>query len=244
MPGLSEKVVGAVGPATDAVFRLAARLRGARAFHPRGVSFAASAQVRADAAPTAFPTGEHRAIVRFSRGAGLPDPLPDVLGIGVRLVDAAGPGQHQDLLMASTGSSVVGRRLLRPGRSFANGVFSTILPYDAGGERVLFGARVTGAGRVDLDDISDPLMPGHAVELLCATPSSDWQVMGHVQPDARLPDDDDRRLGLDPFQTVGGVVPVGLLNELRRPAYGASRAGRAGALRATTASPPSERVRS
>jgi hypothetical protein len=52
--------------------------------------------------------------------------------------------------------------------------------------------------------------------------------MGHVRPGVPLGDDEERRLDLDPFRTSPDVTPVGRLNDLRRPAYGASRRGRTG----------------
>lgn len=39
--------------------------------------------------------GEHRAIARFSRAVGLPRPLPDLLGLSLRVPDAYGSGLHQ-----------------------------------------------------------------------------------------------------------------------------------------------------
>lgn len=224
MPPTSRGPVGLVEPLTAAAFRAAARVRRARAFHPRGHAHTAQVLIDAGSAPDGFPTGEHAGIVRFSRGAGLPEVLPDVLGVAVRLVDAAGPRVHQDLLMASTGRAIVGRHLLRPGRWFDAGVFSTILPYDVRGRRVVFGARVTGGARIALDDAAD-----HTVELLWTTPgASGWTVMGEVRAVAPLGADEEGRLGLDPFRTVPEVTPVGRLNQLRRPAYGASRQGRTG----------------
>lgn len=204
------------------------KLRGARAFHPRGRAFAAEVVLDRATAPPGFPRGRYRGIVRFSRGAGLPDAVPDILGIGVRIVDAGGPHVHQDLLMASTGWSVVGRRLLRPSRSFTSGVLSTILPYDVGGRRVLIGARVAGDRPLALADVDVLAAARRPVELLWSTPGGLWRVLGEVRPDVPLDDEAGRRLDLDPFRTVPGVEPVGLLNALRRPAYGASRAGRNG----------------
>lgn len=221
-------LLDAVEPVTAAVFRTAARLRGDRAFHPRGRAFAAEVVLDRATAPPGFPRGRYRGIVRFSRGAGLPDAVPDILGIGVRIVDAGGPHVHQDLLMASTGWSVVGRRLLRPSRSFTSGVLSTILPYDVGGRRVLIGARVAGDRPLALADVDVLAAARRPVELLWSTPGGLWRVLGEVRPDVPLDDEAGRRLDLDPFRTVPGVEPVGLLNALRRPAYGASRAGRNG----------------
>lgn len=222
----SNGFVALLEPVTSAAFRTAARVRGARAFHPRGRSYTAQSRIDTDRAPAGFPTGTHRAIVRFSRGVGLPEAVPDILGVAVRLVDAAGPGVHQDLLMASAGDSLLGRHLLRPGRSFTSGVFSTILPYDLRGRRVVFGAWIAGDGEVLLDHVAD-----HVVELLWSTPgagSTERAVMGELRPGVPLGDEEERALGFDPFRTTPDVTPVGWLNDLRRPAYGASRHGRTG----------------
>ena len=77
------------------------------------------------------------ALLRFSRGAGLPEPLPDALGVAVKLPDAYGPGNDQDLLLTSSTDRPLLRRLLFPATSFVRGVFSTALPYDLGGKRVV-----------------------------------------------------------------------------------------------------------
>src|SRR4051794_17635044 len=48
---------------------------------------------------------------RFSRGAGLPAVLPDVLGLALRVPAEHGPA---DLLLSTTGLGPAGRFLLRP----------------------------------------------------------------------------------------------------------------------------------
>jgi hypothetical protein len=216
-----------VDPVTTAAFRLGGRLRRARAFHPVGVAFRARARIDGDV-PPGFPSGEHDAVVRFSRGAGLPEQLPDFLGIGVRLVDALGPGRHQDLLGTSTGSGPITRRLLRPARDFASGRLDTILPYATVDGPVLFSARVLTPGSWTLREIE---RRGAAAELLLELGVADrtggWRRLGEVAVLGRLPVDDERRLDLDPFHTSPDVVPTGLLNRLRRPAYTGSREGRA-----------------
>jgi hypothetical protein len=78
------------------------------------------------------------ALLRFSRGAGLPEPLPDALGVAIKLPDAHGPGADQDLLLTSSSDRPLLRRLLFPARSFLRRAFSTALPYELGDERVVF----------------------------------------------------------------------------------------------------------
>jgi hypothetical protein len=75
---------------TAAFFFGLGRLRAARGFHPRGASFSASITALPGAdAPWArllvASRDGQRALVRFSKGAGLPDPLPDVLGLAVKI---------------------------------------------------------------------------------------------------------------------------------------------------------------
>ena len=45
---------------------------------------------------------EHEAVVRFSRSVGLPRPLPDLLGMSIRVPDAYGDARHQDLLLVTS----------------------------------------------------------------------------------------------------------------------------------------------
>lgn len=111
---------------TAPLFKALARLRGARAFHPRGAAYAASwvpadhVRLRDGDAGTAQ---EHDAIVRVSRGVGLPPALPDVLGVAVRVIDLHGRDQHQDLLLASVAGAGLGSRVLVPRRTFSTTAF-------------------------------------------------------------------------------------------------------------------------
>ena len=80
------------GPATRAVetvFTVLARLRAARAFHPRGALFAGRVELDGPGSPTVavLGGGVHPALVRVSKGAGTPGRLPDLLGLAVRLTD-------------------------------------------------------------------------------------------------------------------------------------------------------------
>jgi hypothetical protein len=80
-----------------AAFRLLARLRRGRALHPLGVGYHARLEITPGAGRWAgarllVPGARYDAVVRFSRGGGLPEPLPDALGVAVRLPDAYGPG--------------------------------------------------------------------------------------------------------------------------------------------------------
>jgi len=141
----------AAGPAAAAGFyALAALLRG-RALHPTGVGYrgrlvVCGAGTGRPGVPLLRPGAAHPALVRFSRGVGLPEPLPDALGVAVKLPDAHGPGADQDLLLASSADRPLLRRLLFPARSFLRGAFSTALPYGSiRGRRDRASARPAGS---------------------------------------------------------------------------------------------------
>src|SRR5918998_4358533 len=134
-----------VAAATGAFWGAISALRGGRrSLHPIGDAFEATFVVpqRRDplGADLLDQPGERRAIVRFSRGAGLPEPLPDVLGIAIRVLDAHGPGGHQDFLLATSADLPFAHHALLPATSFFDRTFSSILVYSIGGA-----ARVVGA---------------------------------------------------------------------------------------------------
>lgn len=120
-----------MSPLLSAVERVSsgiAHLRHARALHPRGTVAAATLTVTdpASALGRTLGTGSRPAVVRLSRGLGLPRPLPDVNGVAVRM---EADGHRVDLLFSG------GARVL-----------STLLPYRAPGGRVLLGLRRQAGG--------------------------------------------------------------------------------------------------
>ena len=105
--------------AGTAAFRAASRLRGERAIHPRGRALVGTLTATGGAGTGVAlldSPGRYDVLVRVSRSAGLPELLPDVLGLAVRVLDAHGPGAHQDLLLDSTGPEPLLRRWPVPAR--------------------------------------------------------------------------------------------------------------------------------
>lgn len=202
-----------------------AAARRARAFHPVGRAVHATVHVDEGPHPLDALTGTHRAIVRTSRGAGLPASLPDVHGVALRLLgapgsDGSGDDSVLDLPLASAGDGRVSRHLLRPGRDPFRPTYSSLAPYaDGAGDRFVVGARF----RTFAD-----------LELLVARPPGPWRPVGSVHLGAALADDAAEALGFDPFTCPPSIEPVGLVNELRRPAYRASQARRPRAARTAT----------
>src|SRR4051812_1235009 len=130
--------------AAGAVFGGLAKLRHRRSLHPDGASYEAVVRIDGDEEYAEVPLlarpGEYRAVLRFSRGLGLPASLPDALGVAVRFCDVHGEGRHQDLLMTTSARPPVLHHLLLPGvRGPFGQPYSTILPYRVGDGIRLFG---------------------------------------------------------------------------------------------------------
>jgi len=214
------------------IVRAASRLRGERAIHAPGIALTGWVDVPGGARlgiPVFDGPGRYRALVRFSRGAGLPRGLPDVLGIAVRLLDAGGPGRDQDLLMATGARSVVLRSLPLPRLDLLGSWYSSVAPYRANGRRLLVGAqplpsRPSGAARVVALDRLRDVLPLR-LRLVVATMSGPWQAVGTLTADAVLPAPEGRLVRFDPYTDGGGLVPVGVVNRVRRGAYPASHVG-------------------
>lgn len=212
---------------TARAFRALSAARSKRFFHPDGAAFLARFEPEPQPAVlrgSLLLSSEREAIVRFSRGVGLPRGAPDILGIAVKVLDVYASGHDQDLALASSGQSALLRRMLVPHRDFAGTVFSSILPYQAAGRRVVVMASAPiNTGGVPLDrlvrassapmDLRLWMEPGDA--------TLGWLRMGQ-----RLPAQTSADLCFDPWNTGPDLRPVGMLNRLRRPTYAASQEGR------------------
>jgi hypothetical protein len=233
----------AAGPVVAAGFHALAALRRKRSLHPTGIGFHGWLQVP-DECPTRpgvplfQPGATHPAILRFSRGAGLPEPLPDALGVAIKLPDAHGPGIDQDLLLTSSTDRPLLRRLLFPARSFVRGAFSTALPYDLGGDRVvlLLVPVLTSAGRSTggvghraggaLTELRTVAANGLKFELRAARSLGRSQPLATVTVGPPLPAGQTEALRFNPWTTGPGIRPSGWLNLLRDAAYRASQRSR------------------
>ncbi len=207
----------AAGIGAAGLFGALSALRRRRIFHPRGTAYDATLVVHGGGRGASLldEPGSRPCVVRLSRGVGLREPLPDILGMAIRVPDAYGPGDHQDLLMNTAGTAPVFRSAFGLARSADRGHYSSVLPYRIGDAYAYLGAR--------------PLRPGpeglrFALEV--AAPLGDWVEVGVVTLgrawDAAASD----ALRFNPLHTGGGLEPVGVLQTLRRRAYAASQAGR------------------
>jgi hypothetical protein len=194
------------GPPVAAAFGGIARLRRARGLHPRGPTF--DATLTLDERLGGLGEGVHPAVVRLSRGAGLPAWAPDVLGLAVRVVV---DGSRQDLLVSSSHHGSRLRHLPLPARRFDDAFFTTLTHVAVDGRRTMVAARGDGPGRFQV------LRPVGGW----------WEPVGAVVVGEPRPDAEDAALDMDPWHIAAGIVPLGFLSALRRSAYAASRRGRA-----------------
>jgi hypothetical protein len=226
-------VESTVGVAAAALFATTSAIRRARTFHPVGDGFHATLEVGGTGrhgAPFLDTPARYEAVVRLSRGAGLPEPLPDILGVAVRVLDAFGPGRHLDLLMVTSGRRPILRHLFLPSLGFEDDQFSSVLPYRVGDDHVVFGARFVGidTGRhVRLDGIGRRVAT-NAVQLVIEVASirGPWREVGVVRLGEQMADTQAESLRFDPSNAGGGIQPVGVLQAVRRLSYRASQATR------------------
>jgi hypothetical protein len=234
----------AAAPVVAAGFYALSVLRRRRSLHPAGVGFQGQLLISNDApdrpgVALLRPGATYRALLRFSRGAGLPQPLPDALGVAIKLPDAHGPGADQDLLLTRSTDRPLLRRLLFPARSFIRRAFSTVLPYELDGERVVVllvpapaGQRRSpggvAAGGGALAELRAAAVAGLGFELRTAGTLGPSQRLATLTVDEALPAEQTEALRFNPWTTGPGIRPSGWLNLLRDAAYRASQRGRQG----------------
>lgn len=194
----------------------ASRLRGTKAFHPRGVVHDATLVVTGDdraPAPWLRAPRSYEAVVRLSRGVGLPRPLPDVLGLAIRVLDAHGAGSHQDVLLVTSGDGPVLQHLLLPALRFDTLPYSSVAPYRTPSGLVLLGARAE--------------RPEH-YRLGWAALGGRLRPFGDLRLGARQADAENA-LRFSVANCGGGLEPATWINRIRPAAYRGSQDGWSGA---------------
>ncbi|MFC7796496.1 phosphodiesterase [Streptomyces cinereoruber] len=221
--------------------RAAARRRGDRpALHPRGTFLAGRLAVPGHRDPWGVPwldaPGSHAVTARWSRGAGLPHPLPDGLGLALRVEDAGGPGRPLDLLLTTGGRGRWTRHVPLPRTSATAGPYSSLLSYVVGGRRGVVAAfPAPGSPRIP----ADPAAVGAAVagrpvvfRLCFGASGADgagvaWRPLARLTLHGEAPPTSPDGGAFDPYLNfLPGFRPVDRLRSLRLAAYAGSREGR------------------
>jgi hypothetical protein len=211
-----------------------AAARSGKAVHPHGVVH--EARLVVDGSPAAPPCAEllhtpadHMAIMRFSRSLGLPRPLPDLLGISLRVIDAYGADRHQDVLTVSSVDLPVLHHGFLPARDVQQRPYSSSLPYRAGDRTFLLGIVPDSTsprtdGETELERLASAAATGRLTFTLAVAPvNGRFRHVGTLHVGTRLSDSLDA-LRFSPFNCGGGLEPAGLLNRLRDYAYPLSQA--------------------
>ncbi len=207
-----------------------ARRRRGKPMHPRGVVLDAVLERTGGPSGWGVPwlarSGDEAALVRLSRGAGLPSPLPDLLGLAVRL---RGPDGPVDLLLSTTGRGRLTRWLPVPRRD-AGAAYSSIMGYRTPAGPVFLAALPEpGAAAVTAEPgpVAAAARAGRlAFTLAAARGTGPWQPFARLRLLAPVPEvDPDLR-----FDAVRNpppdLVPDGPMARFRAPAYAAAQEGR------------------
>lgn len=214
---------GAAGHAFASLFRLLKLARPDRPIHPHGLGLTGElTRTGSPAAPSGIDwldsAGTDRVEARYSRSLGLPEMLPDILGLALRVTPSgpasAGPA---DVLFASTGWQLPGRFLLRPRLDVAGASMTTLMPYRGRKGPVLLGLRTRSLPQDSLAS------GGWVLGLYWATPSGPWRECGELRLHAGA-DPSDTALRFDPLgnQPPGAQV-YGWTRRLRKPSYRAAQ---------------------
>lgn len=206
-------------------FRVLARARRARAFHPRGVELTGRLQLSATGSPTvsALGTGTWAVVARASKGVGTPDGWPDVRGLALGIEHETG---RVDLLL-TTVDDLLGV-VLAPTRRWTARPYATLTPYRAGGQWVFLRLRVDdrrrpGAG--DLTGLADAVAAAPVTASLQErTWAGRWRTVGRLTLETTAPGS---RTVFDPVaHQHPRLRHPDLLGIVRAHAYRGSRQGR------------------
>jgi hypothetical protein len=218
-------VTGSAGQAFAALFRLLKLARPNRPIHPQGLGLAGElCRTGNPAGPSGIDwidsPGTDQVVARFSRSLGLPQALPDILGLALRVTPsaAAAPGSTAaDVLFASTGWGLPGRFLLMPRLDIAGATMTTLMPYRGRRGPVLLGLRTRKLPAGSLDSGEGVL------GLYWARPGGPWRECGELRLHAGA-DPADIPLRFDPLENQPpGAQAYDWTRRLRKPSYRAAR---------------------
>lgn len=205
-----------VGRALGGVFFLLGKARGRKALHPRGEVLEGligrAGAVGRTGVSWLDEAGTDHVAVRFSRSLGLPARRPDILGMALRI--ATEPGHFGDVLLATTGTGLLGRYVLLPARRHGLRAYTSLFPY-----RTLAGPLLLAA----IPNAGSP----REYELAYSRPMGPWLPFGTLEITQTTYRGDDLDLSFDPvLNVVPGLETYDWAAQLRRFSYAASRRAR------------------
>jgi hypothetical protein len=214
-----------VGRALGAGFAALVAVRRPHPIHPHGVLLHGSLQRTGSALRTGVPWIDDAepqpvsVLARASRSAGVPPPLPDVIGLALRFEGEEGPA---DIELASTGSGWPSRFWLLVHRSPARAHLSSMLPYRSPSGPVLIAARTIAPQ--SLPTTPEALAERLAAEpwrlrLLVARPRGPWHPFADLEL-TRKPGPIDPLLRFDAGRhPLTGTRQYAWVRRLRQPSY-------------------------
>ncbi|MGN6169976.1 MAG: hypothetical protein ACTHQQ_17675 [Solirubrobacteraceae bacterium] len=217
------------GASIGAGLAVIAAVRRGKAVHPTGVVYDARLVVSGSGeaprgARLLCERAEHRAIVRFSRSLGLPRPLPDLLGVSIRVLEPYGAGLHQDFLLVTSVDRPVLHHVFVPAGDVQQRPYSSSLAYRAGDDHFLIGVLPDArsprpGGRNEFERLAAAAATGRLVFQLAVTNvGGRFHPVAELRIGSRLCDELDA-LRFNPWNTCEDLEPAGWLNGARYRAY-------------------------
>jgi hypothetical protein len=213
LDSLTRRAAGAAGSVLGAGFRTLGAVRPARKpLHPAGRVVTGRLRRQGLEPPigVAFldTPGDQPVLVRESRSVGLPESLPDIQGLAIRVTNP--DGSAGDLLLATTGWGRLTRFVLTPSRTTYGRPMTTLFPYRTDAGPVLLGARSGESG---------------VVRLAAAIGGGPWRWFAELTISQQ--DAPDPTISFDPVtHQVPGLEQYPAVTRLREPAYRSARRSR------------------
>lgn len=206
LPRLAAVAAAGAGVALGGVAAALGVMRGAKPLHPRGAVVRAHLHLHSRPPELGLALGvpgRREAQVRFSRAIGLPELLPDIQGLAMRVHDPDGP---IDVLLASTGRGPLSRFVLTMRRRPEDGAFTSLMPYRGPRGPVLLGA--------------EPSQDPRIYVLEWATPQGPWRTFATLECEQLPADADDAPIRFRPLANAPrGLGTYEWTEQLRRYGY-------------------------
>ena len=216
---------GPAGGAVAGLLGLVARVGTVRVLDQAGSAYAATCSISPEGEPTGVAfldrPGAFAAKVRFWRGVGLPEPLPDLLRLAIKVIDAHGAGEDQDFVLTSSSATPAGRHLALPATGFLAQPFSSVMPYLVGGRLRLFAAAPHSPpirdGGTALAEVHVAAGRGElCFDLTLAGTAGPWRRLGRLTIGELLDDREADVLRFDPWRRGPGLRPMAPIGACHR----------------------------